>query len=74
MENQHQHIRGYRDLSQAEIDKMNAIKGEGEVLRDMIDKLRTLPGTDQRWVSIAETHLQQGIMAAVRAIAQPNSF
>jgi hypothetical protein len=26
---------------------------------------------DQRWVAIAETHLQQSIMATVRSIAQP---
>lgn len=34
MENQHRHIKGYRDLTPAEVDLMNNIKGlEGEVLR-----------------------------------------
>lgn len=36
MENQHQKIKGYRDLSQVEIDLMNAIKKEGPVLDMMI--------------------------------------
>lgn len=74
MENQHQQIRGYRDLSQDEINQMNAVKAQGEVLGDMIAKMKALPGIDQRWVSVATTHLQQGIMAAVRAIAQPTTF
>jgi hypothetical protein len=29
-------------------------------------------GVDKRWLSIAKTHIQQGFMAAVRAIARPN--
>lgn len=28
----------------------------------------------ERWVSIARTHLQQGLMALTRAVAQPSSF
>ena len=74
MKDQHTLIKGYRDLSQAEIDLMNAVKAEGEKLRNMIEDLRCNGTIDQRWVDISETHLQQGIMAAVRSIAQPNSF
>ena len=74
MDNQHKLIKGYRDLSQAEIDAMNAVKKEGERLSILIEELRDNSSLDQRWVSIAETHLQQGIMAAVRSIAQPTSF
>lgn len=74
MDNQHKLIKGYRDLSQAEIDAMNAVKKEGERLGILIEELRDNDSLDQRWVSIAETHLQQGIMAAVRSIAQPTSF
>lgn len=74
MDNQHKLIKGYRDLSQSEIDAMNAVKAEGERLGILIEELRDDFGLDQRWVSIAETHLQQGIMAAVRSIAQPQSF
>ena len=74
MDNQHKLIKGYRDLSQAEIDAMNAVKAEGERLGLLIEELRDNKDLDQRWVNIAETHLQQGIMAAVRSIAQPQSF
>lgn len=74
MKDQHTLIKGYRDLSQAEIDAMNVIKAEGERLRILIEELRDNKSNDQRWVAIAETHLQQGIMAAVRSIAQPESF
>ena len=74
MDNQHKLIKGYRDLSLAEIDAMNAVKKEGERLGILIEELRDNGSLDQRWVSIAETHLQQGIMAAVRSIAQLTSF
>lgn len=74
MDNQHQMIRGYRDLTHEEIADMNNIKALGERLGAMIADMRTRVSVDQRWVSIAETHLQQGIMAAVRAVAKPGSF
>lgn len=74
MDNQHKKIKGYRDLSQHEIDSMNAVKSEGERLDNLIKELSENPDLDQRWVSIAKSHLQQGIMAAVRSIAKPESF
>lgn len=74
MKDQHTKITGYRDLSQQEVDAMNAVKAQGEKLKEMLYDLRNTDGIDQRWVSIAETHLQQGVMAAVRAIAKPDSF
>lgn len=67
-------IKGYRDLSQSEIDAMNTIKAEGTRLGLLIEDLKENPQLDQRWISIAETHLQQGIMAAVRSVAQPTTF
>jgi hypothetical protein len=74
MDNQHKKIKGYRDLSQGEINAMNNIKAYGEELRSLIVELRSITDIDQRWVSISETHLQQGIMAAVRSVAKPESF
>lgn len=74
MENQHQKITGYRDLTQEEIDLMNEVKEQGEQLRKLIVKLRGNDTLDQRWVSEANTDLQKGIMCAVRAIARPTSF
>jgi len=74
MENQHKQITGYRDLTADEIYLMNAIKAEGERLRLLLEELKAKPSIDQRWVAIATTNLQQGIMAAVRSVAQPTSF
>lgn len=36
MDNQHKHIKGYRDLSQAEIDLMNRIKAHAELTRQLV--------------------------------------
>lgn len=74
MDNQHKHIKGYRDLSQEEIDLMNKVKLLGEEMGKLIEELHCNESLDQRWVSIAKTHLQQGTMAAVRSIAQPTTF
>lgn len=40
MENQHTFIKGYRDLSQDEIDLMNEIKSAGVLLQSIIDKVQ----------------------------------
>lgn len=116
MENQHRKIKGYRDLSQEEIDLMNRIKAKGAELlalqaelsgrletdlvtkrndaRRSMDGSESLTGTPYdennggsdechefrrfvdaeplRWSGIGKTDIQTGIMALVRAIAQPS--
>ena len=74
MDNQHKKISGYRELTQEEIDQMNALKAVGTQLGILIKNMKQDPDVDQRWLSIAETHLQQGIMAAVRSVAKPTGF
>lgn len=74
MDNQHQHIKGYRDLSAEEIALMNQIKEQGVVLGELVQKLRAEQGVDQRWVSIGQTDLQTGLMALTRSVAQPTTF
>ena len=74
MENQHKHIKGYRDLSEKEISLMNKIKDAGTLLGLLCDELNGLPDLDKRWLSIGKTDLQKGIMSLVRAVAQPESF
>lgn len=94
MENQHQKIKGYRDLSQLEIDLMNEIKTHGTALESLIGKIdhhllglakAAHDGDDQlqqhlwktepnQWSAIAKAHLQQGLMALTRAVAQPTNF
>lgn len=114
MDNQHKHIKGYRDLSQEEIDLMNKIKEKGAEmiqlhaqLNGMLDTQREMkllaarksvegavyqgvPYTEhtgatdecqeyrrfiaaepQRWAAIGKTDTQTGIMALIRAVAQP---
>lgn len=75
MENQHRKIKGYRELTQEEIDLMNEIKAQGVALGELVDKLRSFGTTiDQRWVSIGATDLQTGLMALTRSVAQPTFF
>ncbi len=73
MENQHRKIKGYRELDQAEIDLMNAIKEKGIELGELVEVLRGMD-VDQRWVSIGATDLQTGLMALTRAVAKPDFF
>lgn len=40
MDNQHQKIKGYRDLSQAEIDLMNRIKAHAEDTRHLLNEVQ----------------------------------
>jgi hypothetical protein len=72
MENQHRKITGYRELNEADIASMNAVKEMGKRLSDLITQLE--PVLDPRWQAIATTHLQQGLMALTRAIAKPDFF
>lgn len=84
MDNQHKHIKGYRDLSPEEIALMNEGKELAEQVGAFVEKLQrcSLPGSavpgigqlEGRWISIGRTHLQQGFMAIIRAIARPTSF
>lgn len=87
MDNQHKKIKGYRDLSQTEIDLMNKIKAKAEELNELLDDADTKlfsmedpvinqDGLDdvQRYLELAKTNLQQGFMWLIRAVARPESF
>jgi hypothetical protein len=76
MENQHRFIEGYRELNEHEIQVMNDIKRQGNSLGNFLENLKHNPDikVDERWLNIAMTDLQKGLMAAVRAVAQPTSF
>lgn len=74
MDNQHRQIKGYRELSQEEIDLMNEIKSKGVELGELVEKLRASPTLDQRWISIGATDLQTGLMALTRGVARPTFF
>jgi len=75
MKDQHEKIKGYRELSQTEIDLMNEGKELAETVKEYLEKVEvTINAIDPRWMSIGRTHLQQGFMAAIRAIARPSTF
>jgi len=74
MKNQHEKIKGYRDLSQEEIDLMNEGKSLAEKCGDFIAKLESNKTTDKRNVALGKTNLQQGFMWAIRGVAQPTTF
>ena len=67
-------VTGYRQLTEAEAGLMNEVKAHGVELGELVDRLRALPGLDQRWVSIGATDLQTGLMALVRSVAKPTTF
>ena len=75
VDNQHQQIKGYRDLSPAEIADMNEAKELAEKVGDLCKKFEMeRPTVDKRWLAIARTDLQKGFMALVRSIAKPSTF
>ena len=74
MENQHRQIKGYRELTQEEINLMNEVKQKGVELGDLFEKLEKIENIDKRWLSIGKTDLQKGLMATKRAIARPEFF
>lgn len=74
MKDQHEKIKGYRDLTQEEIDLMNEAKELAERVGQLTEKIKSTPGVDGRWVSIGITDLQKGFMSLIRGIAQPTTF
>jgi hypothetical protein len=74
MKDQHEKIKGYHALSQDDINLMNEIKQKGVELGVLVEKLKATEGLDKRWVAIGTTDLQTGLMALVRAVAQPTTF
>lgn len=67
-------ITGYRQLNENEAALMNHIKAHGASLRILIDDIVREGNPDPRWVAIARTDLQTGLMALTRAVAKPEGF
>jgi hypothetical protein len=74
MKDQHEKIKGYRDLTQEEIDLMNEGKALAEKCGEYISKLESMGDTDKRLVEIGKTNLQQGFMWSIRSVARPTTF
>ena len=67
---------GYRELTEDELALINLIKEEGRRLNHMVEKIKCTVGDahgaePMRWIELARTDFQIGIMKLVRAVAQP---
>jgi hypothetical protein len=71
MDNQHTLIAGYRDLTQAEIDQINEWKRLEQLLDRLLSQLEIRGTAHARWNAMARTHLETGIMYAIKAVAAP---
>ena len=71
MDNQHKLIKGYRDLSQSEIDSINSIKLAEQDIGQLWQQVTKVEGVDQRQLAIAKTKLQDAFMWFIRGVAQP---
>ena len=74
MKDQHEKIKGYRDLTQDEINLMNEGKELAVQVGIFVEKLLSVEATDKRWVSIGKTDAQTAFMALIRSVAQPTTF
>jgi len=77
MDNQHKKIKGYRDLSQGEIDLMNEAKEMAEKVGELILKLEDSAdelSLDGGWLELGKRDLQTGFMKVIRSVAKPESF
>lgn len=70
--------RSGRVLTAAEVAAMAKVDALGDSIKSLITELRDPalidPKPDGRWLSIATTHMQHGLMALNRAIARPEGF
>lgn len=71
MDNQHKLIKGYRDLSQSEIDSINSIKLAEQDIGQLWQQVAKVEGVDHRQLAIAKTKLQEAFMWFIRGVAQP---
>lgn len=75
MKDQHAKIKGYRDLDEGDIRLVNHLKDVEEQLRvlanSMIEPLKKADPEALRWLAIGRTHLEEGFMFLIKAVARP---
>jgi hypothetical protein len=64
-------VAGYKPQSELAVGLVNSNKNVEEAVLRVFDRLAASPLVDQRWLAIGRTHIEQGFMAANRAIFQP---
>lgn len=65
-------VRGYRELTDGEVDLINSLKEMQENVAIAWAHVYALPGTDRRRANIAKTHLEQAFSSLVGAVAKPH--
>lgn len=66
-------IKGYNPLSQEQVDTMNRIKELESAVAGFWKSLMDEGSNDPRDLALAKTHLEDGFIRLVRAVAQPTS-
>ena len=64
-------VAGYQPQSDLNVAVVNNNKSIEEQVLRVLDGLATHEGIDMRWLAIARTHIEQGFMAANRAVFKP---
>ncbi len=73
MENQHRKVKGYRELSQGEIDLMNEVKELGAKFESLIEKIETHIGNQEAFADEGMTELAAEELARL-SLAEPNKW
>jgi hypothetical protein len=70
-------VSGYLPQTEEKVALVNEFKADEERILRKIDTISFVPGEDgqpvydQRWLSIARTHMQEGFMALNRSVFRP---
>jgi hypothetical protein len=77
MKDQHAKIAGYRDLEEGDLKLINHLKGIehncGVLLTSMEGPLKEADPEALRWLALGRTHIETGIMYAIKAVARPSN-
>lgn len=64
-------VAGYTSQSNDAVNTVNRNKQAEERVLRLLDELASTIGTDQRWLAVGRTHIEQGFMAINRAVFRP---
>lgn len=67
-------IKALGDNLRPMIERLRSMQGMTRAVDPERPEMGNCPMVDGRWVSIGATDIQTGIMALVRAVAQPTNF
>jgi hypothetical protein len=75
MHDEGNHIAGHKALNAAQIGDINMVKHLGKQCKELMAYLdQESLGYDRRWLDVARTQLQLGLMSLTRAVAKNDFF